>query len=239
MSKNRSCFTFCINITCFKGTSLNLFKYSTFWFRLTCLKTKNLKCWDIIYLGGYNNVFWIPGCSDGKESACNVGDLGLIPGPGRCPGEGNGYQLWYSCVENPMDKRSLAGYSPWGHKELRHDWLTLRISLYSVQQLLCLRRVCLHLPGRLCHLFMANSRLAVTVITAGAASPGWVLAATWVTGELEGNFRTMITSCWAWSVNINGLCRRRYCWVGKTRSKYTRRKDRRERGCRKRRGRPC
>ena len=154
-----------------------------------------------------------------------MGDLGLIPGSGRCPGEGNGYQLRYSCMENFMDKRSLVSYSPWGHKESdTTDWLTLTISLYSVQQLVCLRRVCLHLPGRLCHLFMANSRLAVTVITAGVASPGWVLAATWVTGELEGNFRTMITSCWAWSVNINGLCRRRYCWVGKTRSKYTRRK---------------
>lgn len=50
-------------------------------------------------------------------------------------------------------------------------------------------------------------------MTAGVAKPGWVLAATWVTGELEGNFRTMMTSCWAWSVNIKGLCRRRYCWV--------------------------
>lgn len=69
----------------------------------------------------------------------------------------------------------------------------------------------LDLPGRLCHLFTANSLFAVTVITAGAARPGWVLAATWVTGELEGNFRTMITSCCAWSVNIKGLCRRRYC----------------------------
>lgn len=68
-------------------------------------------------------------------------------------------------------------------------------------------------PGRLCHLFTAKSLLAVTVMTAGVAKPGWVLAATWVTGELEGNFRTMMTSCWAWSVNIKGLCRRRYCWV--------------------------
>lgn len=68
-------------------------------------------------------------------------------------------------------------------------------------------------PGRLCHLFTAKSLLAVTVMTAGVAKPGWVLAATWVTGEFEGNFRTMMTSCWAWSVNINGLCRRRYCWV--------------------------
>ena len=45
-----------------------------------------------------------PGGSAGKESACNAGDMGLIPGSGRSPGEGNGYPLQYSCLENPMDK---------------------------------------------------------------------------------------------------------------------------------------
>ena len=44
-----------------------------------------------------------PGVSDGKESACNSGDLGSIPGSGRSPGEGNGYPLQYSCLENSMD----------------------------------------------------------------------------------------------------------------------------------------
>ena len=43
------------------------------------------------------------GGSDGKASACNVGDLGLIPGSGRFPGEGNGNPLQHSCLENPMD----------------------------------------------------------------------------------------------------------------------------------------
>ena len=45
-----------------------------------------------------------PGGSDGEESACNAGDLGLIPGLGRSPGEGNGNPLQYSCLENPMDR---------------------------------------------------------------------------------------------------------------------------------------
>ena len=84
--------------------------------------------------------------SAGKESACNVGDLGSIPGLGRSPGEGKGYTLQYSGLENSMDcivdgvaeldtteqlslhftsvflpgkfhgQRSLAGYSPWDHK---------------------------------------------------------------------------------------------------------------------------
>ena len=44
-----------------------------------------------------------PGNSDGKESACNAGDLGSIPGLGRSPGEGDGTPLQYSCLENPMD----------------------------------------------------------------------------------------------------------------------------------------
>ena len=39
-----------------------------------------------------------------KESVCNAGDLGLIPGSGRSPGEGNGNPLQYSCLENPMDR---------------------------------------------------------------------------------------------------------------------------------------
>ena len=45
-----------------------------------------------------------PGGSDSKESACNAGDLDLIPGSGRVPGEGNGYPLQYSCLENSMDR---------------------------------------------------------------------------------------------------------------------------------------
>jgi len=44
-----------------------------------------------------------PGSSDGKESACNARDLGLIPGLGRSPGEGNGYLLQYSYLEISMD----------------------------------------------------------------------------------------------------------------------------------------
>ena len=46
---------------------------------------------------------YYPGGSDGKASAFNVGDLGLIPGLGRSSGEGNVNPLQYSCLENPMD----------------------------------------------------------------------------------------------------------------------------------------
>ena len=58
-----------------------------------------------------------PGGSAGKESACNAGDLRLIPGLGRSPGGGHGHPLQYSCLKNLHGKRSLVGYSPWSHKE--------------------------------------------------------------------------------------------------------------------------
>jgi len=55
-----------------------------------------------------------PYSSAGKEPACNAGDtrdMGLIPGLGRSPG-GDGNPLQYSCLKNPMEQRSLAGYCP-------------------------------------------------------------------------------------------------------------------------------
>ena len=57
-----------------------------------------------------------PCSSVGKEFVCNAGDPGSILGSGRAPGEGDGNPLWYSCLENPYGQRTLAGYSPWGHK---------------------------------------------------------------------------------------------------------------------------
>ena len=56
--------------------------------------------------------------SDGKETTCNAGDLGSIPGSGRSPGGEHGNPLQYSCLENPSGQRSLADSSPWSHKEL-------------------------------------------------------------------------------------------------------------------------
>jgi len=58
-----------------------------------------------------------PGGSAGKETTCNVGDLGSIPELGRSLGGGRGNPLQYSCLENPHGQRSPMGYSPWGHKE--------------------------------------------------------------------------------------------------------------------------
>ena len=59
-------------------------------------------------------MFWcFRGGSDSKESAFNTGDLGLIPGSGRSPGEGNGNPLWYSCLENSMGRGAMVGYNSW------------------------------------------------------------------------------------------------------------------------------
>ena len=58
-----------------------------------------------------------PGGSDGKKSACNVGDLGLIPGLERSSEGGHGNPLQHSRLENPHGQRSLVGYSSWGHRE--------------------------------------------------------------------------------------------------------------------------
>ena len=54
----------------------------------------------------YRRTLVFPGGSDSKESACNAEDLSSTPGLGRSPGEGNGYPLQYSCLENPVDGRA-------------------------------------------------------------------------------------------------------------------------------------
>ena len=77
----------------------------------------------VIYIWGF------PGGSDGEESACNVGDLGLIPRLGRSPGEGNGNPLQYSCLGNPMDRGACLGYSPPGCKE-QHGWASNTFTSY-------------------------------------------------------------------------------------------------------------
>ena len=51
-----------------------------------------------------SNILRLPCGSDGKESTCNAGGLGWIPELGRSPGEGKGYPLWYSGLENSMDR---------------------------------------------------------------------------------------------------------------------------------------
>ena len=73
-----------------------------------------------------------PGSLNGKESACNAGDLGSIPGLGRSLGGGHGNPLQYSYLENPHGQRSLVGYSPWGLKwSETTEWLILECAAIS------------------------------------------------------------------------------------------------------------
>ena len=73
---------------------------------------------SVFYLNFIIGHLCFPCGSADKESTCNEGDLGSIPGLQRCPGEGKGYPLQYFGLENSMD------YSSWGQKRVGHDWVT-------------------------------------------------------------------------------------------------------------------
>ena len=85
------------------------------------------KCSSNIWFSYFKVLFWgFPGGSDGKASACNVGDLGSVPGLGRSPGEGKGYPLQYSALENSMDREDLQAVVHGVTKGcIQLDWVTL------------------------------------------------------------------------------------------------------------------
>ena len=95
----------CIAITIFLSRSFSTFKIHVYKYFSEAKTVTHFKIPVIsqsfgrvpIKMGGF------PGGSDGKASACNAGDPGLIPGSGRSPGEGNGNPLQYSCLEHSMD----------------------------------------------------------------------------------------------------------------------------------------
>ena len=75
-----------------------------------------------------SSLWGFPGGSDGKESVCNAGDLGSIPGSGRSPGKRNGYTLQYSFLKIPWIEEPDRLQSTWGCKELdMTKRLTLRV----------------------------------------------------------------------------------------------------------------
>ena len=84
-----------------------------------------------------------PGGSDGKESTCNAGDLGSVPGSRRSPGEGNGYPLQYSCLENPMDRG-------WSSQGLKESNMTEQLTFTWHQPALDMSSFLLSHPHRLC-----------------------------------------------------------------------------------------
>ena len=68
----------------------------------------------------FSRIMGFPGGSDGKASACKVGDLGSIPESGRTPGEGNGNLLQYSCWKIPWRKEP-GGLQSMGSQRVGHD----------------------------------------------------------------------------------------------------------------------
>ena len=82
----------------------------------------------------FNLFGGFPGDSDGKEPACNAGDLGSVPGLGRSTqgmkGEGNGYPLQYASLENSLDRGAWQAIRSWGHKE---SDTTEQLSLTSLE----------------------------------------------------------------------------------------------------------
>ena len=77
----------------------------------------------------------VPWWLSSKDSACQAGDTGSIPGSGRSPGEGNGNPLQYSCLGNLMDRKAW-----WvqftGSQRMRHDWATKQQQILQLLQLL-------------------------------------------------------------------------------------------------------
>ena len=69
---------------------------------LQCMKVKSEQSSNLLHISIFQ--IGLPWWLSGKESACNAGDMGLISGSGRSPGEENGNPIQYSCLGNPMDR---------------------------------------------------------------------------------------------------------------------------------------
>ena len=91
-----------------------------------------IKVWRDVesFIPQISRVKGFPGSSVGKESTCNAGDMGLIPGSERAPGEENGYSLQYSCLGNPMDREAWQA-TVHGVSRVRHNLVTKPLPLES------------------------------------------------------------------------------------------------------------
>ena len=111
-------------------SSYNLGEYPRCWEWWCYRDTRCLVCPSkehfcfVLHLQTVNLVEDFLGGSDGKESAHNAGDPDWIPGLGRSLGEGNGYPLQYSCLENSMDKGAWCELQSLELQRVGHDWLT-------------------------------------------------------------------------------------------------------------------
>ena len=128
------------------------------------------------------NNLGFPGGSGGKESARNAGDPGLIPGSGRSPGEGNGYTLEYSCLENSMDR------GPWwatvhGVTRVRH-W---EMNIFKLRRFLKPPKVFLSLDQRwILFLSVMWIRREVRALSISVGNPVTFLSDEWLCSKNSG-----------------------------------------------------
>ena len=97
--------------------------------RLQSIKSQRVRqYWSNIAHMHAKNTYWasqvVLVVKNLLASTGDVRDMDSIPGLGRSPGGGHGNPLQYSCLENPMDRQNLAGYSPYGFR-IRHNWCDL------------------------------------------------------------------------------------------------------------------
>ena len=101
----------------------SLFFPLNFWACIISLQVYS-SSWGLLWAPWVSFPFYLLLCSywwlSGKESACNAGDLGSIPGLGRAPGGEYGHPLQCSCLENPMDR---GGLQSTGSQRVGHDWV--------------------------------------------------------------------------------------------------------------------
>ena len=150
------------------------------------------------------NFMGFPGGSDGKESACNAGDLNLIPGLVRSPGRGHGNPLQHPCLENPHGQRSLVGYISWGRKEsdtcyLAHStWLILIVVGILSIWIACLENL------------MLGTRMLTNINEQGCSQQGCPSLSTPLRGDqpnevLRLAYQLNFSSCWHLSLFIRLL----------------------------------
>ena len=90
---------------------------------ITMFFISSSKCVYLLIIKFYPST-GLPWWFRGKESACSAGDMELIPGLGRSPGEGNGRPLQYSCLENPTDRGARWATVHGAHKRVGHNLVT-------------------------------------------------------------------------------------------------------------------
>ena len=120
--------------------------------------------------------------SDDKESSCNAGNLGSVPGLGRSPGEGNSYPLLYSCLENSMTEEPGGLHGPWGRR-VGPSQATFTLGLAELSSPIAHSRSSRSRPACGNHLVWSlllqpSTRVRKTSATLKLSAPTWVQIST-------------------------------------------------------------